>query len=810
MFLLIFGPELKQSVVGSLNQSLKTKVRTQAIELEWWQDFPDLTVEFTNVRVSSALKDTPRYLARFHKVKAVVNPLSMITGDTYHIKGFRLSDGYVKPRVNKAYEVNYQVFKNPDTTEQQDSKGNPALDLDNITLRNINIDYRNRAQEEVYEFFTRRLVFSGKLRKAEFAMEAQGKGLIKSLTIAGQSYAENKPVKVQTNVAVNRPENRYTIQEGEITLANADFTVEGSASNPEKGIDLDLTINGQDNNLQTLLSLVPERYRKSFASYSGKGNFYFKADITGKTSARKNPRLNMDFGIEDGTISRGNDSEPLEQVQLKGAFTNGSKHTALTTKLELDDFRANLNGRKLYGSLIVNNFNDHYLNVHLRGRPRLQDLQGLIPNETIPDMEGDFFIDANFAGRLRHLEQVSTIPKVNLKGRMGLEKARFQTPDKHPDLHKLNGNFGFNGNDLMIHRFRGRAGESHFSMDGRLRNLATFMLLPDKQLVVKADLHSRQLNVAPLLTTTDKEGSGADSAFTFALPEYLAMNMNFQCEELNYQRFQAGEVDGRLLYEDETLRLKALDFKAMDGKVNLSGNLKSLPNGNLKTRLEGNGEDIGIQKLFYQMENFGQAVLTHEHLRGDVTASVNLEAAWNPRLEPLLDQLKVTSDVEILNGQLNEFKPMMKLAGLVNVEELKQVNFRKLSNRVVIQNQKVRIPAMAVQSNAFRANFSGTHQFDNTIDYHLKVDLSDLLFGNKEDYETAFGKVVRSNEGRQLNLFVEMTGPVYDPNIHYDQQAVAEKLKKDLKQEGKELKNAIKNPGEKEDDKDDYELEWDQ
>ncbi len=808
--LAVYGPQLQQRLLTSLNQYLKTKIETQNIKLSLWRDFPNLTLNMTNVRVRPSALDTPQYLARFHRVKVVADPFSVITGGPYDIETFKLSDGYLKPRVTKDLKVNYQILKNPDTIKTKNESAGPALNMGNVVLRNIRLEYRNRSQGEVYELFARRLALSGKVRQASTRLSAKGKGLLNALKINGNNYAAEKPFKIKTTLNVQHDPSQYQVKQGKITLAGAEFSLQGKAIHKTEHLALDLSIAGKENNLQTLLSLTPEYYRKKFSSYRGKGKFYFKAKLNGPVSPTQNPRFKVDFGIQNGTIRHGNQAEPLRAVHLEGHFTNGKQAAARTSMLALKNFEASLNGRNLYGSLTLNNFTDPYLNLHLRGRPRLENLQALIPNWSKPGMKGDFFIDADFAGRIRHLKQVSTIPKFNFKGRMGLEKATLSTPPNRPDFSNLNGYFNFNGNDLQVQRLRGKAGKSFFNLTGDVRNIASFMLLPGKKLKVEADLHSKRLFVAPLLMTANEKEGPTDSAATFALPDFLALDLGFSCEELNYHRFQATGVDGRVAYQDETLELRQLNFQSMKGKIELAGNLKSLPNGNLRARLQGIGKGIQLDKLFYQLENFGQQFLTNKHLEGEVTTNVNLEAAWDPHLQPLYDQLKLKGDVVVENGKVKRFQPMMKLAGLVDVDELRKVNFQKLDNQVVIKDRKIRIPRMAIKSNAFEGHFSGVHHFDNTIDYNLQFNLSELLFGKKEEYETAFGKVVRSEDGNQLNLFVKMTGPASDPNFQYDKKAVAKKLNKDFEREGEELRKALTNPGESGgDQKDEYQLKWD-
>jgi hypothetical protein len=70
---------------------------------------------------------------------------------------------------------------------------------------------------------------------------------------------------------------------------------------------------------------------------------------------------------------------------------------------------------------------------------------------------------------------------------------------------------------------------------------------------------------------------------------------------------------------------------------------------------------------------------------------------------------------------------MLALSKFIDVNELKNLKFASLANTLSIKNRIVTIPAMQIQSNALNVDFAGTHNFDNIIDYRLKILLSDLI-----------------------------------------------------------------------------------
>ena len=86
------------------------------------------------------------------------------------------------------------------------------------------------------------------------------------------------------------------------------------------------------------------------------------------------------------------------------------------------------------------------------------------------------------------------------------------------------------------------------------------------------------------------------------------------------------------------------------------------------------------------------------------------------------------ADVEIINGELLKFEPMLSLSKFISVDELKNIKFKTLRNTITISDQKIRIPEMLISSSAFEITLSGIHSFDYNFDYRLRVALSDVLF----------------------------------------------------------------------------------
>ncbi len=111
---------------------------------------------------------------------------------------------------------------------------------------------------------------------------------------------------------------------------------------------------------------------------------------------------------------------------------------------------------------------------------------------------------------------------------------------------------------------------------------------------------------------------------------------------------------------------------------------------------------------------------------------------------------------------------------------------------------------MEVRTNVTSLRLSGTHTFDQRIDYHV---VAPLINNKNVNYQEAKSALEQDGEG-QTKVFFKITGTTDDYRVSYDTDAVKKKIASDLKNEVKELKEAFKNKGTKQ--KKELELESDE
>ena len=104
---------------------------------------------------------------------------------------------------------------------------------------------------------------------------------------------------------------------------------------------------------------------------------------------------------------------------------------------------------------------------------------------------------------------------------------------------------------------------------------------------------------------------------------------------------------------------------------------------------------------------------------------------------------------------------MMLMSDYISVNELKKIKFSTLENQIEIKNERVEIPFMEIHSSAIDIAGSGSHSFNNEIDYEFKILLDEIISGklkrkkNKKEV-SVFEEVVQDDGVKGITMFLKI------------------------------------------------------
>ncbi|MFY8036119.1 MAG: AsmA-like C-terminal region-containing protein, partial [Cyclobacteriaceae bacterium] len=267
-------------------------------------------------------------------------------------------------------------------------------------------------------------------------------------------------------------------------------------------------------------------------------------------------------------------------------------------------------------------------------------------------------------------------------------------------------------------------------------------------------------------------------------------------------------VKGDLLVKNQVAISKNIAMKTMGGKLDLNAIVDAKKTNAIDITSGVKLDGIHIDSVFYVFENFYQKFIEDKHLKGQVYADVNMEMTLTENLKLISKTLIADISTTIKKGELNNFEPLQGLNKYLDDEGLSKLRFADLKNDIHIENETIYIPQMEIKSNVTTLQLSGTHTFDQQINYRVVAPLRNK---KKIDPDEAFGAIEETRQGK-TQLFLKITGTTDQYKISYDKEAVKKKIVSDLKKEVKELKEAFQLKGKKkkkeiELEKDDY-FDW--
>jgi hypothetical protein len=264
------------------------------------------------------------------------------------------------------------------------------------------------------------------------------------------------------------------------------------------------------------------------------------------------------------------------------------------------------------------------------------------------------------------------------------------------------------------------------------------------------------------------------------------LDFNCEVETLKYKRFEARTLSGDLKVKDSRIFAQNIEFNSMGGSLQFSG-LVNASQENIVITSSSHWKNLAIDSVFYVFNNFNQDWLVAENLKGNAFADVITDMTFSPELKFFPDSLISDISITIEDGELNDFQPMIELEDYVEDDNLAHLKFSELQNDIHVENRKIYLPQMEVRSNVSNILVSGSHTFDQVIDYRVVVPLRTL--GKNRD-EEMFGAVENDGSGSKLHL--KIVGTTTDYEIKYDAEGVKKKVVSDLKKEVQELKDAFK------------------
>ncbi|MBK6965165.1 MAG: hypothetical protein IPH20_14810 [Bacteroidales bacterium] len=776
---IVYGDKVKELVVNEINSHLLVPVEVGQVDFTVFKSFPNASVVFRNVTMkpSPKLKEAPGLL-NAESISLRIGLFSLLTGN-YKIRSLVIDKASVTLWVGADGKDNFHIWK------QSSSPGtsNVKFDMQQVKIINTAFNYRNLIKKTDLALVLPEFLLKGKMSGERYDLQIAGATKIMRFVSGEINYTPASDIGIRGSIQVNELLKRCEITDADVQFAGITAGVRGTIGYGKEDNPINININATEADISEVLRALPETLSEPYKAYQPGGKLTFQTAISGTWGKTSSPFIKAEFELAKGSFTHLETGSKIKDIVLVGNFasTQGRKAEVLN----LTAFSGETRNGKFKGRLKLTGFSKPNIDLSLSADLDLAELEGLLKPGEASDLKGKLVADISYRGAYQAGEQMA----VASNGLVRLSGAGFTRGNEGVQLKDINGQFELKNGRIWVDGLSAVVGESTLKISGFFDNLIGYILFAGQPLHFDIRFNAGIFRLEDFITKSGVETDSSRQSSIF--PPGVSFKAGFSINEFSYKKFTASQASGNLSLDDNVLRASDLRFSALDGKATATGLLNGRYGNQAQVICNAKLTNVDIPRMFYEFNDFGQTSLQSRHMKGRGDATVQYAATLNNRLETDEASVAAVADVEIRNGELLKFEPFQELSKFLDEEELSNVKFSTLSNRIEIARKTVVIPEMSIQTSALNLKGYGSHTFGNDIDYHFSVLMSDLRKNKRRKTPPPATAIEDDGLGR-TRLFLHMTGTVDNPVVNYDHRAVVRKIANDFQEEKQELRNAIK------------------
>jgi hypothetical protein len=793
----VFEDQISERLVNEVNKQLKTELRVGEFNLSLISGFPDASANLHDVELDDALSGM---LLEAQSLSFQFGLFSLF-GSNIRIHSIVIEDGSFYIKKDKKGRTNYNIIKKTSTFTEEGNENEVRLSLDEARFNRVEVIYVDQTVMQYTKFHLNNAVASGNFSANKFSLFSFADIHFHFFQSGEEQFLVDEEIIYDAKVDVDLTSGKYEFDDVTVGISSNVFNVDGLIDRIEGGYNYDLKIKSDDGSLSSVVALMPPENKKAIEDFDSKGTFFFETIVKGSKTVNTNPAVTMKFGLEGGEINSEKLGSSLKDVSFSAIFTNGKKKNNENSFFEISDFKGYFNRELVEGELRVSNFDDPLIDFNLNGTIPIESVYGML---NIPMKK------LRIKGNLKDIVSPYGIGRVTTSGELEFYNASMTINDEDITIDK--GLLKFNDNSIQVEGLAFEGPGTEIKLEGTFLNFLPVLFADSlnskhAELKFNASLDATKIDFDELLKVTEipvdeniqniKTASGVDTkeiAKTQArerITNFLKGKFAANIEEFNFREIDGEEFQGVLEFDNNEMSVKG-KVKMMEGRMLVDG--KTFFEGKPHMEAKLTCEQINIKEFLKQAENFGQEVLTYNNLKGKLNAKFFIESFWSSDGTFLTDKLHILGDVGLSNGELIGLKILYDFSDYVKIEDLRRIKFTNIHNYMEVKKSKIFMPAMFIQSNALNLAVSGTHTFENKIDYNIKVNAGQVIFAKFKKHNSNL-RPQKAKKNGWFNLYYRIYGQMETFTYESDKRRVRQQLDASGTRKRKIQKELIKHFG---------------
>ncbi|MEG1237982.1 MAG: AsmA-like C-terminal region-containing protein [Flavobacterium sp.] len=786
-----FKDQIKAKIADAINESVDAKVSFADADLSLFKNFPNAAVAIEKLVIINKAPfegDTLVSLGELN-LKMSIKELFKGKDEPLSIQGITSENGLVNIIFNKDGVGNFDIaLKDKKETANDNSSKPLSLKIQNYKIENFTFRYIDQGSKIKMVIDSLNHEGTGDFTNSKLDLTTKSTAKV-SLDMDKINYMKNVKLTLDAVLGIDLDQSKYTFKENKALINQLPLEFDGFIQMVEAGQIYDLKFKTPTSSFTNFLGLIPSAYSSGLDGVKTTGDFTVAGFAKGQLTDTTVPKFNIAIASNNASFQYPNLPKSVQNIVIDTKIINETgilndtyvNLDKLSFRIDQDVFNAKANIR----NITVNPF----VNAALKGTINLANLSKAYPIKMDKPLAGILKADVTTQFDMASVEK-SQYQNIKNAGTMSLSGFKY-TDENNKSMNISTALVEFNPSTINLKQFNATTGKSDLAINGVLENFYGFMF-KKQEIRGNFNMSSNQLAVDDFMTAGEpaktETKTAAKPAEAMKIPAFLNCTLNAKATTVLYDNLKLKDVSGKLIIKDEKALLENFKTSIFGGTIGLTGAVST------KTKVPTFDMNLGfnqvdIAQTFTQLDMMKKIAPIAGIINGKLNSTVKLNGN--------LDANELTPDLKSISGDLlgqllsttvnsKNSTLLNALGSNIKFIDMNKVNLNDIKAALTFDNGKVNVKPFDIKYQDIKITVGGTHGFDQTMNYNLKLDLPAKYLGNEANAFIAKMSPADAAKLQNIPINAIITGNFSNPKITTDMKTAVSSLATQVANQQKE------------------------
>lgn len=542
---------------------------------------------------------------------------------------------------------------------------------------------------------------------------------------------------------------------------------------------LALHISNTDIWYEKVSRLLTPKLQKVLSNFEIKKPLAASVLIVTNLGKKEEPVLIVNVEGRNSDLTIGNSKIPYSNVLFSGkvisidkSMQRGSNETA---KVIFRPVSGKLYDFPFTASVVVTNLADPHIKIDAGLYIEASKIKTQLDKEFI--LKGSCSAKLEYSGPADKLNKQDFLSKeMRLNANIFFNDLCYQEHDR-PYKYIVKGKANLNNHDLKFDNLLLRTQGGDALLKGKADGFVDYILGFSNGFNATLAAKSESLNLNPFLVKNMY--TPADTAVKQTAKDYkktlqkdqshFQFNISLSAKKLLARKVEASNANIDVFYKTNFLNIKSASMNTCEGKIMAKGTMENFNKVNAEMLVQ----DLNVNTMFKQFENFGQKAIEADNLKGNIFVDAKFKMGLDDNMEIIGETMVGDVKLKLKDGHLINYEPVQSMSNFIfRNRDFNDVIFTELNETFRIKGFEMQIEELEIASSVLNLYVvNGLYNFKGNSNMNILIPWSNLRRRGKNYIPKSSGESAENTKGLKLNF----SGPSSKMKLSLGHKDVANK-----------------------------------